>query len=271
MLVRNATAPTMEPGWKGLLLMSRIGTKKTSGVLTFMALLLVSGCQLPPPAAPRTTKQPVLVPSMKSKSQNGDAQERGKMVLELPAPVFELKEQTNTTCRPAGTIMSSQGKPLYDIARETVLVAMPPNVEFKLKISNHTGKIVKLSDVLLKLLVDGGEVPVKADEITATTLRPDDTKAFSLVGPSWQTWPKQASVALSVFGVPTEFDDANNVKKTENFDWAFDYEVTSVEKESKLELDSQYLTQTDFAVLCQSSTPSASEPEPAQAPGMRPQ
>ncbi|MEY4545865.1 MAG: hypothetical protein RL685_2060 [Pseudomonadota bacterium] len=50
-------------------------------------------------------------------------------------------------------------------------------------------------------------------------LRPNDTKDFSIQGPAWDSLPRKATIGLSMFDLPTAFDEAGNVTKKENFDW----------------------------------------------------
>lgn len=237
-------------------------TKQKLRVLFALAALVVSSGCLPPRAAPTTTKTAVPVPSLTAAAGASESQQRGGVVLELPAPTFELTEKTTSTCDQK-TTADTDGIAMYDVAQTTAFAAEPPALQFKLKVSNKSSKIVKLADVMFKVVVANEEAKIKVDDVKDVVLRPEDTKEVAIVGPAWQQLPNQTSIVVTVFGVPTEFDDANNVTKTDNFEWAFDYQVTSVEKDVRMSSGYRYLSAQDAANLCTSPDAAENSAEPS--------
>lgn len=227
--------------------MSQKSIIRTASLVIALGCFNSLGCSLlVGPKAPPTTssKVQVALPSFKSAVQGAETQDRGNVIVQLAPPLFELKPDTQTSCTQQIAIIVHNDQYPYDVNQVTGYVAQPKNIEFKLKIANRTSKVLKLAGTMFKFVVDDQEVPlVRAeDAVKDAILRPNDTKEFLIVGPEWQSLPKQATVGFSAFGVPTELDPAGNVKKTENFDWTFEYQVGSVEKDARVTHTTEYMT-----------------------------
>lgn len=174
-------------------------------------------------------------------------------MLQLAPATFELKEGTRTICTPE--YVADEGSVIsYAVEHGPEYTVTPSHVEFRLKVSNRTSKILKLAGTMFKFVVDGNEVALDGTQqaVIDAALRPNDTQEFSIVGPEWSTLPKHALISFNIFNVPTEFDDAGNVTKTENFDWSFDYNVTTVEKTGQVTYQTMYMTAAEASNRCSS-------------------
>jgi len=254
--------------------MSQTRIFKTRSLIIVLGCLTTLGCSLLGPKAPPSTSSKVLVllPSFRSAVQGTETQDRRSIVVQVAPPLFELKPDTQTSCTQQVAIIVQNNQYPYDVNQVTGYAAAPKNIEFRMKVANRTSKILKLAGTMFKFVVDDKEVPLvrSEDVVKDAILRPNDTKEFLIVGPEWKGLPKQATVGFSAFGVPTEFDDAGNVKKTENFDWTFEYQVGSVEKDVRVTHTTEYMTALAATDRCGANLDNGQNDDPSKGTGRAP-
>lgn len=224
--------------------------------LFISAIVILPNCKPPVAKEPEVAKASVSVPTFSPVTEGTETQDRGGMVVQLAPPAFEVVNDSKTTCAQQQALIVQNNQYPYEIKTEPSFAVSPQNIEFNLKFTNHTQKILKLGGTDFKFVVSDKEVALDGSQlksITDATLRPNDTKEFRILGPAWSTVPKDATVGLSIFNVPTEADDAGNVKKTENFDWTFNYRLSEVQKEGKITYESVNMTADEARNRCGST------------------
>jgi len=212
------------------------------------------GCTPPAARAPESQQSTVSVPSLTAISQGTETQERGGLVLQLVSSSFEVKDSPKATCTKQEAFLVQNNQYPYEIKTEPQFTVFPAVVEFKLKVTNHTTQVLKLAGTAFKFVAGDKELHLDDSQLAAfsdTILRPNDTKEFTLKGPSWAGLPKETPMGFSIFSIPTETDEAGNVKKKENFDWTFNYKLTDVQKNAAITYESVKMTSAEAQSRCE--------------------
>ncbi|MCB0835684.1 MAG: hypothetical protein KDD99_03405, partial [Bacteroidetes bacterium] len=99
-----------------------------------------------------------------------------------------------------------------------------------------------LQDVAVVFIMDGTQVTIDAQEqekwITGLVI-PGNEKEFMLNGPITNSIPDSCVLGLTIYDMPTVYNEAGNVKKKENFEWYFYYGHRDLQKTAEIRYDYQ--------------------------------
>ncbi|GAG17457.1 unnamed protein product, partial [marine sediment metagenome] len=98
---------------------------------------------------------------------------------------------------------------------------------FKIIIHNNLERVLRLAGTVVVMQIDGKMINLdshKYQEFIDGFVIPRQEAEFKIIGPEMNTLPKKCNIALLLYDIITEVDDAGNPKKKTNFEWFFSYE-----------------------------------------------
>jgi hypothetical protein len=211
------------------------------------------GCVKTGPTGPQSQHTWMALPIVTAVSGGVARQNKGGVLFEVIPPDFKVDQRNNTTCDQERSLVSYGGADAYRTRTFPEYVVRPNHVEFTLKVSNHTGRDLKLAGARFAFSVDEEEATLDGAQFQAlevTLLAPDESKEFTLVGPDWVKLPKQAQLVLTAFEVPTELDDAGHATKRESFAWKYAYKLTTFEKVDQITREPATMTAGEAHPRC---------------------
>lgn len=112
----------------------------------------------------------------------------------------------------------------YCKVTKSVFTTYPENVQWRINIRNKSGKILRLHELGLALLVDGVmyDQPEEFSKMWSAGMILDGfDKEYNINGPQLQGIGDQKVMAIIIQDVPTEYDQAGTKIKVESFEWFF--------------------------------------------------
>jgi hypothetical protein len=125
----------------------------------------------------------------------------------------------------------------------------PGNLQFKVRITNHLGKVLRLQGVALQFTKDGEGVPTDnvQNELNKVMILPEKSWEGTLHGPTLELFglkkqvvakgdptsqpefaSKEGTLLLGLYDVVTQLDQASNPVTRSNFEWIFGYKTSYV-------------------------------------------
>lgn len=180
------------------------------------------------------------------------AQEIGGVRVELTRVPLETKPMVNVDVGPRESAWESWTGVRVGTAAPVWIVALPyydvqpGNLQFKVKITNHLGKVLRLQGVALQFTKDGESVPTDnvQNELNKVMILPEKSWEGTLHGPTLELFglkkqvvaggdptnlpefaAKEGNLFLGLYDVVTELDQASNPVKRSNFEWIFGYKT----------------------------------------------
>ncbi|HEX4826371.1 MAG TPA: hypothetical protein VFV19_18875 [Candidatus Polarisedimenticolaceae bacterium] len=245
------------------------GTISTTIVLVAIAICVIA---TPPALASdkkskksEVEKRPfqVLRPTVElSPTQGYDAvREIGGVRIELTSTQFESKPMYFVSVQKREDALESwTGVRVNDLAPVWVGVlpffeVTPRNVELKLRITNHLGRVLRLEGVALQFVKDGEALDVgeTANALGKVLILPEKSWEGTLSGPTLQAFglkefdartssagllkdavtASEGTLLIGIYDVITEVDEASNPKKRSNFEWVFAYKAKATPEDAE--------------------------------------
>jgi len=208
----------------------------------FSGLVLIStGCaagQQQSQAPAQTSDEVVtfMVPSVRAVEKGSETQEKKQVIAALIPLTFTVSDKPTKDCVKGpeeskgllgGLIKVDNGqtpKRAYVITTRTGMDYEPKTLAFRLRITNHSEKVMHLGDLYLKVNINSQEVEVSKldlDNIKAGVLLKGDSKDFTVSIPSWNKNSPEATVDFSLQNVPIELDAKGDAIDRGDFSWVF--------------------------------------------------
>ncbi len=157
-------------------------------------------------------------------------QTKGKVTVSIEIEPFQtikeyiVNEKLTATDKPAYDRYESSNTPKYTIT--------PDHIVYTIRIKNNLSRILKLREALIVFTVDGVNYNIPdatktIDPFLASFITPGSEQIFKITGQSTNSLPKNATIGFSLYDIPIEMSDAGEIKKRENFEWFFKYELIS--------------------------------------------
>jgi hypothetical protein len=163
-------------------------------------------------------------------------------------PVISLEDGTKQTQKQGGVTITCEAVPIsinkIDKSSEVYLYRDParanmdikkvahkpeyslnPNeIQLKVTINNNQGRVLKLRDCAIVMIVDNLQYSLPQDVVTiweGSNVISGFSTSLILKGPQLQTLTRPKSIEVFINDVPTLFDQAGNVLRRDNFTWLF--------------------------------------------------
>ncbi len=129
-------------------------------------------------------------------------------------------------------------KPDFDVTQTTNISGIeikPEKVMFLVTIKNNQNRVLKLRDCAMVILMNNIQYSFPDPKVRLdwenTLVMSNFSTNVTIPGPSIRELDNPKSIEVFINDIPTEIDDAGNIKKRENFDWLFS--CSSEEKTEK--------------------------------------
>ncbi len=176
------------------------------------------------------------------------AQEIGGVRVELSRIPIETRPMVNVRVLPRESQWESWTGLRVGTAAPVWITAVPyyevspEDLQFKVRITNHLGKVLRLQGVALQFTMDGNSLPTDyaQNELNKVIILPEKSWEGTLRGPSMESFglkkhvggqdqpaepgfTKEGVLLVGLYDVVTEVDQASNPVKRTNFEWIFAY------------------------------------------------
>jgi len=175
------------------------------------------------------------VPSVKAVEAGSETQQKKQVIVSLVPTAFMISDQPTKECvngqEESKGLMSlvnvnngQTPKKPYVITTRTGMDYFPKTLSFKLRITNHSEKVMRLGEIYLKVNINSQEVEVSTldlDSVKHGVLLKGESKDFTISVPSWNKNSPEATVDFSLQNVPAELDQKGAVLDVGEFSWTF--------------------------------------------------
>lgn len=203
------------------------------------------------------------VPSVKAVEAGSETQTKKQVIVSLVPTAFMVSDKPAKDCVNGpeeskglmGLVNVSNGqvpKKPYVITTRTGMDYSPKTLSFKLRITNHSEKVMHLGELYLTVNINGQEVEVSKldlDAIKSGVLLKGVSKDFTVSVPSWNKNSPEATVDFSLQNVPVELDAKGAVAETGDFSWTFKAENETKQASTKKTVENLMLDASEASSM----------------------
>ena len=232
-------------------------------------MLLATGCatgqqQSQTPSA-QTSDEVVTftVPSVRAVEAGSETQEKKQVIAALIPQAFVVSDKPTKECVKGAEeskgllsiVNISNGeapKKPYVVTTRTGMDYQPKTLAFRLRLTNHSEKVMHLGDLYLKVNINSHEVEVSKldlDNIKAGVLLKVEGKDFTVSIQSWNKNSPAATVDFSLQNVPVELDGKGAVAETGDFSWTFKAENETKQASTKKTVENLMLDASEASSM----------------------
>jgi hypothetical protein len=154
-----------------------------------------------------------------------------------------------------GLVTVSNGqvaKKPYVVTTQTGVDYEPKTLSFRLKITNHSDKIMRLGELYLKVNINSQEVEVSSldlDTIKKGVLLKGEGKDFQVSVPEWGKNADEATIDFSLQNVPIAIEKTGIVGEVGDFSWTFKAQKETKQTKSTKKVENLMLDPAEAADL----------------------
>jgi len=202
------------------------------------AVLSCASANQPPPVTTVTVSAdvPILSPMPETKQ----SQEKGGVQISVAPVTFQATLAATTTQHQAtptfGEILLPKPGPnavfVEKVTAPTLRVS-PERLRFTVKINNKLPRVFRAGGTVVQFNVAGKLAAVDQAgyaELTSAIIPPRGEQQVEVYGPAISSIPKECTIGLFFYDVPTRTDAAGNITEKQNFEWYFRYAVQRKEE-----------------------------------------
>ena len=226
--------------------------KNSFTVLFLVFSLIISICCLPPNPSlePSSLTVRYEIPDVRALEGYPELQEKDGISVSVVPKSFVKDEKFRIKCRWIGDVLDRtlgikeedfgwDQETEYQIFEVPYYEVKPENLVFNVKIYNHLERVLRLAGTIVAFQLDGKMINLERanyKEFLDGFIIPRQEQECEIRGPLINTLPNQCNVALLLYDIVTQTDEAGNVIKKSNFEWYFTYK-TEVKVEAMIERD----------------------------------
>ncbi len=197
----------------------------------------------PPKELPKPTiiKLSADVPSLAPLAETPQSQTKGGLRITLAPDTFKADEswsvQSQQVAPPSflGMVVQPSPNSIYvETTKTPSLNVTPDGLVFHVNLSNQMPRIFRGSGIAVQFNVAGKLVsadPSGYGDLTNLILPPRSEQDVTILGPKIAAIKAPCTVAVFLYDVITNMDQAGNVTEKQNFEWYFSYQTQQTEKE----------------------------------------
>jgi len=168
---------------------------------------------------------------------------------------FVAKEKQKLSCnqKKSWIVVNNQ----YDYIVRTIpyFVIEPHDINFKIRISNKLGKVMRLAGSIISFQVNNKAVALESSgyqELMQGMILPRQDSEFTLRGPKINTLKDNSTIAFMIYDVVTKTDAAGNPTERTNFEWFYTYKNTPQEVNGTVTESETTMTRSEATDRCSS-------------------
>lgn len=195
-------------------------------VLSSLTAFVLFGCVMPqseaPPAPARTGN--ISVPVVTITDAAKQSQEKDGIRISVAPYPFSTKQTVRHEYRRLPSLLIVNQQFPGEVRDLPIHQLTPSTIHFKVKINNNLERIIRLAGTVVVFQVGGKNLPVdKAgyQDFLNGIILPRQEVEFEVAGPAASGIPDNTPMALLLYDMVTETDQAGNPTKRSNFDWFF--------------------------------------------------
>lgn len=180
------------------------------------------------------------MPNIRVLEGYSELQEKEGISISVVPGNFSKMKKTRVRCDWVGTSLEKllglneeniepDNETFYKVVRVPYYEIWPENLIFKIKIYNHLDRVLRLAGTIVAFQVDGKMMHVDRanyQEFIDGFIIPRQEAEYQIYGPPLNMISDPCNIALLLYDIVTQTDEAGNPTKKSNFEWYFSYKKT---------------------------------------------
>ncbi|MFX1514251.1 MAG: hypothetical protein ACFFCQ_16880 [Promethearchaeota archaeon] len=232
----------------------------------FLIFLLIFALQCMPPTPakvePTQTTLSYVMPDVNILPGYSELQEKQELSISAIPITFKKIKKIKRKCEwdPGGLAklmmneneLKPNDKTFYKVRETPYFEVEPSALAFNIRIYNHLDHVIRLEGAVVAFRIDGRMVNIDRanyQEFLAGIIIPRGEDEYPIYGPMIESLPSSCNIALLLYDVVTQTDDAGNPTKKSNFEWVFTYKEETKEERVNLSIKRIYMTPVEARAL----------------------
>lgn len=177
-----------------------------------------------------------MMPTVKPNVQTKQLQVKGGVTISCQVIPFVANRNLKTQRNAINSDPDKPGYDVFEISNTPEYNISPDQINFKVNVKNSTGKILKLRELGIILMVDNVQFSFpehSLDEFQGGIILNGFDKDYLITGPKLNSLNNAKVIFFSLQDVPTSYDQAGNTTKKDTYEWYFESDLKNVIKEDQ--------------------------------------
>ncbi len=189
------------------------------------SLVVFTGCSIPagntePELIPVSWRLPV----WNALAETQPVQSRGGISISVAPGSYTTDRRSKVQRTEYRPFLAGEDTRYFHVTEQPYVVVKPSTLQFEVVITNSLDRVFRGAGAVLSMSYNGQSVAVPQEgtaEFLNVTVIPRGRVELSITGPPLQALQDSGVVALFIYDVVTEVDDAGNPTKKDNFVWYY--------------------------------------------------